>query len=43
MSRTNTPGLFITGTDTGVGKTYVAARIAQRLPARAAGWVSTNR
>ncbi|MBI2825324.1 MAG: dethiobiotin synthase [Planctomycetia bacterium] len=25
------PGLFITGTDTGVGKTYVAARIAQTL------------
>jgi dethiobiotin synthetase len=25
------PGLFITGTDTGVGKTYVAALIAQEL------------
>ncbi|MBA3313884.1 MAG: dethiobiotin synthase [Planctomycetota bacterium] len=25
------PGLFITGTDTGVGKTYVAAMIAERL------------
>ena len=33
MTRTNTPGLFITGTDTGVGKTYVAARIAQTLAA----------
>ena len=30
-----TPGLFITGTDTGVGKTYVAAMIARAL--RAAG------
>jgi dethiobiotin synthetase len=30
-----TPGLFITGTDTGVGKTYVAALIARAL--RAAG------
>jgi dethiobiotin synthetase len=27
------PGLFITGTDTGVGKTYVAARIARALVA----------
>ncbi len=27
------PGLFITGTDTGVGKTYVAAIIARRLAA----------
>ncbi|MFZ1933380.1 MAG: dethiobiotin synthase [Thermoguttaceae bacterium] len=27
------PGLFITGTDTGVGKTYVAAIIARRLVA----------
>jgi dethiobiotin synthetase len=27
------PGLFITGTDTGVGKTYVAALIARRLAA----------
>src|SRR4051812_26779012 len=25
------PGLFITGTDTGVGKTYVAALIAREL------------
>ena len=31
----STPGLFITGTDTGVGKTYVAAMIARAL--RAAG------
>lgn len=30
-----TPGLFVTGTDTGVGKTYVAALIARQL--RAAG------
>lgn len=30
------PGLFVTGTDTGVGKTYVAALIARQL--RAAGW-----
>lgn len=29
----NTPGLFITGTDTGVGKTYVAAMIARQLHA----------
>jgi dethiobiotin synthetase len=28
-----TPGLFITGTDTNVGKTYVTALIAQRLVA----------
>jgi dethiobiotin synthetase len=27
----NPPGLFITGTDTGVGKTHVAAMIARRL------------
>jgi dethiobiotin synthetase len=27
------PGLFITGTDTGVGKTYVAALVARRLAA----------
>jgi dethiobiotin synthetase len=27
------PGLFITGTDTGVGKTYVTARIAEQLRA----------
>lgn len=31
-----TPGLFVTGTDTGVGKTYVAALIARHLTA--AGW-----
>lgn len=32
MAISNTlPGLFITGTDTGVGKTYVAARIAEAL------------
>lgn len=31
-----TPGLFVTGTDTGVGKTYVAALIARQL--RTAGW-----
>lgn len=30
---TRTPGLFITGTDTGVGKTYVAALIARSLVA----------
>jgi len=30
------PGLFVTGTDTGVGKTYVAALIVRQL--RAAGW-----
>jgi dethiobiotin synthetase len=29
------PGLFITGTDTGVGKTYIAARIARALRASA--------
>jgi dethiobiotin synthetase len=29
----NVPGLFITGTDTGVGKTYVAAIIARSLAA----------
>jgi dethiobiotin synthetase len=29
-----TPGLFITGTDTGVGKTYVACLIARTLRAR---------
>ncbi len=29
----STPGLFITGTDTGVGKTYVAALIARSLAA----------
>ena len=27
------PGLFITGTDTGVGKTYVGALIARSLAA----------
>jgi dethiobiotin synthetase len=31
--RSNPPGLFITGTDTGVGKTYVAALIARQLAA----------
>ena len=31
------PGLFITGTDTGVGKTYVAALIAGRWSPRAGG------
>ncbi len=34
MSMPRLPGLFITGTDTGVGKTYVAARIAAALAAR---------
>ena len=29
----NIPGLFITGTDTGVGKTYVAALVARSLAA----------
>ncbi|MGA2258397.1 MAG: dethiobiotin synthase [Thermoguttaceae bacterium] len=29
----DTPGIFITGTDTGVGKTYVTALIAQALAA----------
>ncbi len=33
MSRAQPPGLFIIGADTGVGKTYVAARIAQALVA----------
>jgi dethiobiotin synthetase len=33
MAPNNTPGLFVTGTDTGVGKTYVAARIAGALVA----------
>ncbi len=32
-SRQRTPGLFITGTDTGVGKTYVGALIARELAA----------
>ncbi|MCH2400757.1 MAG: AAA family ATPase, partial [Pirellulales bacterium] len=27
----NPPGLFITGTDTGVGKTYLTALIARQL------------
>lgn len=31
MKRKRVPGLFITGTDTGVGKTYVAALIAREL------------
>ena len=31
IARKPTPGLFITGTDTGVGKTYVAALIAREL------------
>jgi dethiobiotin synthetase len=31
--RPNPPGLFITGTDTGVGKTYVASLIARELVA----------
>ena len=30
---TNTPGLFITGTDTGVGKTYVGSLVARALRA----------
>ena len=34
MSMPRIPGLFITGTDTNVGKTYVAARIAAALTAR---------
>jgi dethiobiotin synthetase len=34
MQRSQTPGLFITGTDTGVGKTYVAAMIARALHRR---------
>lgn len=33
MSATQVPGLFITGTDTGVGKTYVTALIARQLVA----------
>lgn len=33
MPTSQTPGLFVTGTDTGVGKTYVAARIAAALAA----------
>ena len=33
---TQPPGLFITGTDTDVGKTYVGAMIARTLAA--AGW-----
>ncbi len=35
MARKRVPGLFVTGTDTGVGKTYVAALIVRAL--RAAG------
>jgi dethiobiotin synthetase len=33
MAKKRDPGLFITGTDTGVGKTYVAALIAKALVA----------
>ena len=33
---TRLPGLFVTGTDTGVGKTCVAAAIARGLAAKAA-------
>ena len=33
MQTNDLPGLFITGTDTGVGKTYVAALIARSLVA----------
>lgn len=33
MTRKRIPGLFITGTDTGVGKTHVAAMIARSLTA----------
>jgi len=33
MARKRPPGLFITGTNTGVGKTYVAAAIARSLTA----------
>ncbi|HEY1784196.1 MAG TPA: dethiobiotin synthase [Pirellulales bacterium] len=33
MARKQVPGLFITGTDTGAGKTYVAALIARQLVA----------
>ena len=39
----NPPGLFITGTDTGVGKTYVAALIARSLAAAAGAWAFTSR
>ena len=31
MNASTTPGLFITGTDTGIGKTYVGALIAETL------------
>ena len=31
MTQRTVPGLFVTGTDTGVGKTYVTACIARRL------------
>ncbi len=31
MPQSTTPGLFVTGTDTGVGKTYIAALIAAAL------------
>ncbi|HET6881782.1 MAG TPA: dethiobiotin synthase [Pirellulales bacterium] len=33
---TRTPGLFITGTDTGVGKTYISAMIVRELAATGA-------
>ena len=33
MTSKEVPGLFITGTDTGVGKTYVAALLARSLSA----------
>ncbi len=36
MKRKHTAGLFVTGTDTGVGKTYVSAMIAREL--RRVGW-----
>jgi len=36
MPRRRPPGLFVTGTDTGVGKTYVAAGIARCLAAEGA-------
>ncbi len=34
MNRTGSPGLFVTGTDTGVGKTWVAAALARVLHRR---------
>ena len=36
-------GLFITGTDTGVGKTYVAALIARARGRRGVAWAFTSR